>query len=237
MTEAQDEYKEAVAASNEETEEAARKHEDVAKAYDKLQKAEKKAADAQQRVDETSKGNKFEKFLVNLDPKNIVSITQGLTQFSMGVSSVTSLLDAFANKTVDASGAILSLSMGIPALVSGFQALQDSVLGLKGAVIVAVLEAAAYAISKIVKYFKDNSPETKLEKLKDDTEAITNRAQKLASAYDDVKSSIESLDSGLEKIKGLTKGTVDWTQAVQQNNEQVLKLLDTYDLFDKKNYN
>lgn len=237
LAEAQDEYKEAVAASNEETEEAARKHENVAKAYDKLQKAEKEAADTQQRVDGTNKGNKFEKFLVNLNPNNIVNITQGLTQFSMGVSSITSLLDAFANKTVDASGAILSLSMGIPALVSGFQALQNSVLGLKGAVIVAVLEAAAYAISKIVKYFKDNSSEAKLEKLKDDTEAVTNRAQKLASAYDDVKSSIESLDSGLEKIKGLTKGTVDWTQAVQQNNEQVLKLLDTYDLFDKKNYN
>ena len=219
------------------TDDEKKKKEESIKTNENLAEAEKELDAAKKKREKIENDAGFNNQKSAFNPNNIIQIAKGFTQFSMGVSSVTSLLDAFANKTVDASGAILSLSMGIPALVSGFQALQDSVLGPKGAVIVAVLEAAAYAISKIVKYFKDNSSEAKLEKLKDDTEAVTNRAQKLASAYDDVKSSIESLDSGLEKIKSLTKGTVDWTQAVQQNNEQVLKLLDTYDLFDKKNYN
>lgn len=91
LAKAQDEYKEAVAASNEKTEEAARKHEDVAKAYDKLKKSEKEVTDTQQLVDETNKGNKFEKFLVNLDPNNIVQIANGISKLQFGLSSLTSI--------------------------------------------------------------------------------------------------------------------------------------------------
>ena len=66
------------------------------------------------------------------------------------------------------------------------------------------------------------------------TEDLKNAANEAAQAYENISSKINNLDSAADKIETLTKGTIEWKNAIAENNREVLDLLNSYDMRDSK---
>ena len=87
-----------------------------------------------------------------------------------------------------------------------------------------------WVIERIKKYIEDNDPRKKLERLQEATENLKDKANEAAEAYENLSSILDGLDTASDKIKNLTKNTLEWKNAVADNNKQVLELLESYDM-------
>lgn len=99
-------------------------------------------------------------------------------------------------------------------------------LAIAGAI--AGVVAVGFILVKIWEALKNSSPEGQLKKANEELENSKKAAQEASNAYNDLKSSIDSLESAQNTLAGLTKGTLEWQQAVLKVNEQVLDLIDKY---------
>ena len=205
LAKAQDEYKEVVAASNEETEEAARKHEDVAKAYDKLKKSEKEVTDTQQLVDEANKGNKFEKFLVNLNPNNIVKIAQGFSQITLAVSSAQQAIKIFQDDSLSTTDKI---EQAMPSLISTVTTLAMAYASLDAAFWpITAAVAALYGLVTVFKKVQESTPEGKLKKATEALEEQKKKTEEAKNAFEDLKASIEDYKDADDALNKLVEGS------------------------------
>lgn len=78
------------------------------------------------------------------------------------------------------------------------------------------------------KAFKSESPEEKLKKVQEKSEAAAKGAEEATKRYDDLKSSLDSLKESQSNIEKMTVGTTEWKNAVQDTNKQVLDLIENY---------
>ena len=82
---------------------------------------------------------------------------------------------------------------------------------------------ACYGIAKAYDYQKDRAEAA--------TQAATqakNKAAEIAEEYTNLKTSLDQLKDSQSALNGLTKGTLEWKEAVLSLNEQILQLLDKY---------
>lgn len=91
----------------------------------------------------------------------------------------------------------------------------------------AIIAAALVLIGKKV-YDAITADARALKEAKEAASEASDEFERVKSAYDDLKSSIENYNSQKEAIAELTKGTTEWYEAIQKANESVLSLLDTY---------
>ena len=113
------------------------------------------------------------------------------------------------------------LGLGAPHILAGIAALTAVIWGLK------------WAMDEAYKA----SPEGKLEAANKTLQEQEQLVDKLSRKYSETTSTIEKLKDVENTFKGLKNNTVEWTEAVQQNNEAALDLLDTYDLLTDANGN
>ena len=108
--------------------------------------------------------------------------------------------------------------------------------------IIAAVAAALFAITKIIdlvgKAFAEAeakaynaSPEGRIDAATQAMERLNTSIGEHQTELDSLKSSYDGLSEARAAIDNCTQGTVEWTQAILDNNTKVLNLLDTYSQF------
>jgi hypothetical protein len=78
------------------------------------------------------------------------------------------------------------------------------------------------------KAWKANSPEGRMEALREKTEAAKEAAEEATKAYEDLFELHDSYTSLVADIENLTVGTTAWKEAVVALNEKIAELLELY---------
>lgn len=103
-------------------------------------------------------------------------------------------------------------------------------LRTKGLIVIAAIAAAigllVLAIKGLVNWW--NKDANALKEAQQATEEAKSSFESAKSSYEDLISSIEDHNDAVESIKALTEGTTEFKQAVQEANEKVIQLLDSY---------
>ena len=100
-----------------------------------------------------------------------------------------------------------------------------SLLGTLGLVVAAVgLVAGAVFLAVKAHEAEEKALNKSIEKQKELTDAYKETKQ----AYDDLKSSLDKYEDSKKSLDGMVQGTREWRDAVQEVNDQVLDLIQTY---------
>lgn len=88
------------------------------------------------------------------------------------------------------------------------------------------ITAVIILITVLIK--KWNEDANALKKAQEAAKQAKEQFDSAKSAYDSLKSSIEDYNDALDAIKKLTKGTTEWKEAIQEANQKVIELLESY---------
>ena len=83
----------------------------------------------------------------------------------------------------------------------------------------------------LVKAFKalvGETPEQKLKRAKEEAASLKEELNEVKTAADELKNSFNEYDEIQDKLAKCKKGTEEWTQALKENNDKVLDLIDKY---------
>ena len=127
-----------------------------------------------------------------------------------GTNILTKSLGTVKIAGADAAISLASVGMGLTAIIGAVAALVGVVLLIK--TIVDAFNDAAIGL--------DNATEA----AKNATQALTDTQ----NTFNSLKSDIENYQCMQSAFDNLTKGTLEWNQALRDNNEQVLKMLEAY---------
>jgi TP901 family phage tail tape measure protein len=108
-------------------------------------------------------------------------------------------------------------------------AVKNALLGDTSKLVIAGIGLAITMAAAIAVTVSAHEAEAKaLEKKKEVAEEANEAYNDMLDSYDDLKSSIESYQSAESALSSLTKGTLEWKEAVLELNKEVLNLLNTY---------
>ena len=150
-------------------------------------------------------------------------VTEGFQTFGtilMGVGSVISLVTTLApllGMSFTTAGVQISIA-GWTAQISWWWVF---------AIIVGVIALVA-AFSALTSAMEESSDAAQLEALNKQVEELGEAADEAKQKLDDMASAKDGLVELSKAFDGLTKGTKEWKQALVENNQKVLELLNTY---------
>ena len=128
---------------------------------------------------------------------------------------------------------LVTVGMLLPQLVTGIKAIKK-VLGTFSSAH-PVLFAITVALTAIVGLLtainiasKENSPEKKLEKATEAANDAKKAADEAAQSYQELADKKTALEELTTKMESLTKGTLEWKQALIESNNEVLSLQQKY---------
>ena len=101
------------------------------------------------------------------------------------------------------------------------------------AITIGIVIGTLWLLVQVFKAVQASTPEAKLKAANEELERSKKAASEASSAYGELKSSIDSLNSAKETLAGLTVGTEEWKQAVIDLNQQVLDLIEKYPILAK----
>ena len=90
------------------------------------------------------------------------------------------------------------------------------------------IAALVAAIAGLIYIYNQFTPEKKLEKAKEATEAATKAAEGAKEAYNGLKDGLDGLNDKYEALDALTVGTQEWRDAMIEANIAVSELIDKY---------
>lgn len=90
--------------------------------------------------------------------------------------------------------------------------------------LVVAATAAAISITKAI----DEKAQREFESAKQEAEMLASEAERAESSYEELSFSIDSLEDNQDNLKKLTKGTLEWKEALYEVNQQVLDLVAKY---------
>ena len=90
--------------------------------------------------------------------------------------------------------------------------------------VLAGIVAMVSALIALLAVVNANSPEKKLEKLKETTKKAQESADEASKAYDELASKRENLDKLNSSLEGLTQGSLEWKKALLEVNNEILNL-------------
>ena len=90
--------------------------------------------------------------------------------------------------------------------------------------VLAGIVAVVGALVALLAVINANSPEKKLEKLKETTNKAQEAADEASKAYDELASKREGLDKLNSSLEGLTQGSLEWKKALLEVNNEILNL-------------
>ena len=153
-------------------------------------------------------------------------------------SIVISKLKTGANLTEALSEAGLASAKGLGAIATkvataanwGFLASMSPLLAIT-LVLVAALAGLALIIWGVTAAFKaivNSTPEAKLKAAKEESQALSEQLNKAKEEANNLKAAFDDYDEVAKKLSECTKGTEEWNEALQENNNKVLELMDKY---------
>ena len=188
-----------------------------------------------------------------------ISMSKALTQISstimsvgMVINSVVGLINVWkddeADLTTKLTTTLTTLGMLIPTIMSvvkGFGTAQQAVTIFEIKTFSAMWQVTliAAAIAGLIAIFAllakaeyEASPEGVFKSAAAAAEDAKTAAEEVKQAYDDLQSSLENLETGLDKINGLTRGTLEWREAIIESNQNLIDLLSTYEMLNSANF-
>lgn len=147
----------------------------------------------------------------------IMSVVGGLSKVPVASAGANAALAGTAT-TATAAGTAISLSMWQITLI------------------VAALTAIVAIIFACVDAIKKASPAGQFEAASKAAEQAADAADKVQAEYQEVIDTLEGLDSGIEKIHEMERGTLQWRQAIIDSNNSLIELLSTYGMLDSSNF-
>lgn len=90
--------------------------------------------------------------------------------------------------------------------------------------VLAGIVAMVGALIALLAVVNANSPEKKLEKLKETTKKAQEATDEASKAYDELASKRENLDKLNSSLEGLTQGSLEWKKALLEVNNEILNL-------------
>jgi hypothetical protein len=81
-------------------------------------------------------------------------------------------------------------------------------------IIVLAVVALGALLVNVAKDVYANSPEGKLKAAQEEADKAAEAADRLTESYNNLNNAIDSLEDKYETIKGLTRGTEEWRNAV-----------------------
>ena len=148
-------------------------------------------------------------------------LSNGITKVSKGFSLIQKGVQAYANATAVQIAAQKGLQVEYE--ITGIKAWAS--LGPY----IAIAAAVAAAVGLIVLAYKEWNKEADAAKKASEVAADAKKAyDDLKTSLQDVKSALEDLHSAEDNLDGLTKGTQEWRDALQQCNDKVLELISNY---------
>lgn len=133
--------------------------------------------------------------------------------------------------------AFMALSAVMPIIQSGFVA--TGAAGVSSGVatqlawwwVMLIVAAVALLVAGFValgKAAQKASPEGQLKQAKKDLEETQEAVEALTEKYNELKDTIDSIDESQKSLKRLTKGTLEWKEAVLKLNNQIRELAIKY---------
>ena len=188
-----------------------------------------------------------------------ISMSQALTQMSstimsigMIITNITGLIEVWNDDQAELSTKLLTtastLGMVIPSIISvakGFEKAKSAVtlFGIETSLamwqvtlIVGAIVALIAIMAILAKAVYKASPEGVFKSATKAAEEAKDAAEQVKEAYEDLQTSLDNLDSGIEKIENLTRGTLEWRQAIAESNNNLIELLSNYKMLDSKNF-
>ena len=144
----------------------------------------------------------------------------------------------FATGAIPALGALSGKLGTLVTSITGVGAATATVIGTAavGLGIIVAVGLAIWGIVSAVKAFQKASPEGQLKALQSATEEMEMAAQKANSAYQELKNTFDSYNSGIDNLHGLKEGTQEFTDALINANEQAWELIEKYNLIKNEDW-
>ncbi len=189
-----------------------------------------------------------------------IALSQGVTQMAGAMMSAVSIINQISsmikvlgdeNATTGEKIAAVATALGmtipmvigsiIPAIksMSTTVVVENTKIKLSMIELTAIMAAIVAVVALVIAAFKAikaASPEGVYEAAKKATESATNAAEKCKEAYDALNDSLKSLDDGIEKIKSMERGTLEWRNAINESNAALIDLLTTYNMLNSDNF-
>lgn len=185
-------------------------------------------------------------------PTEFAKYTQAFAQLGSSVTLTTSSIDGFYKSLKSGNGDIRSYIGSLTGIASGLGMAAgsmknlgitlgqiDKTTGASTGVLPkwlfgpggAILLIAAIEIITLVAKAIDKAVETNAEKSERLARAVadtTAAAKEAKTAYEDLKTTLDSLDGAHKNINKMTMGTQEWRDAIDAANESALDLISTY---------
>ena len=94
--------------------------------------------------------------------------------------------------------------------------------------VIAAIAALVLIVGGLNKLFKSFDEEEKLKKLEEETQKANEAFDRTKTKIEETKTALDSLDSGYETIQKLKEGTLEWYEAINNVNAEVMKMVETY---------
>ena len=174
----------------------------------------------------------------------LTDITDAATKagfaYSTFVGTVNSLKDDSLSSTEKLQALIFGLSSGLPAAISGFKSLRSifesgglvgkGILGLgagsSAAITSAAITAIILALKTVINIIERISKYD--DYINQQTTSLKNNLSEIRSQTTELTANLKELSNVQSSLEGLTKGTQEWRDAVQDVNSQILELIDKY---------
>ena len=144
-----------------------------------------------------------------------------ITTISSALPLLSTLMTTFGTTSAVAGGTA----------AAGMSAVMAPVLGVTAAIV-----ALIAIVVLLADYMHKISPQGQFEAAQKAAEDAASAASAVKSEYDALIQSLSNLDSGIEKIKDLEKGTLEWRQAIIESNNSLIELLSNYGMLDSNNF-
>ena len=160
--------------------------------------------------------------------------------YSAFVGVVNSLQDDSLSPVEKLQALIFGLSSGLPAAVSGFKSLRSifesgglvgkGILGLgagsSAAITSAAITAIILALKTVINIIERISKYD--DYINQQATSLKNNLSEIRSQTTELTANLKELSNAQSSLEGLTKGTQEWRNAVQDVNSQILELIDKY---------
>ena len=183
----------------------------------------------------------------------IANATSTIMALGSAITSVQGLIDVFNNP--DATGwdkvsAIISVIVGVLPVATGLFQMFGTTAAASGAVAGAGMTAAMgpigliiLAVTALIAAFvlladaaHAASPAGQFEAASKAAEEAANAAKQVRAEYDALNQSLNNLDSGIEAIHEMERGTLEWRAAIADSNAALIELLSTYGMLSSENF-
>lgn len=183
----------------------------------------------------------------------IANATSTIMALSSAITSVQGVIDVFNDP--DATGwdkvsAIISVIVGVLPVATGLFQMFGTTAATSGAAAGAGMTAAMWpigliilAVTALIAVFvlladaaHAASPAGQFEAASKAAEEAANAASQVRAEYEALNQSLNALDSGIEAIQEMERGTLEWRAAIADSNAALIELLSTYGMLSSENF-